>query len=74
MPSGTGTAKGEHMNADPNAIIDRLVQLVDWAETYNDPASFIEIRRTLNNELRQTIDRFTDEVVARKLREINNES
>lgn len=53
-------------------MIDRIVSLVYWAEMYKDPTSFIEISRVLNNELRQTIDHFIDEVIAKKLREINN--
>ncbi len=60
------------MAADPNATIDRLVNLVDWAEMYPNAQSFMELRRVLNNELRQDIDRFLDETVAKKLREINN--
>ncbi len=62
------------MSADPNALIDRLVQLVDWAEIYPNAQSFMELRRTLNNELRQEIDSFLDQQIAKKLREINNES
>ncbi len=63
------------MSADPNAVIDRIVKLVDWSEMFKDPQTFMEIRRTLNNELRQEIDQYADEVVAKKLREINeNES
>ncbi len=62
------------MPADPNALIDRLVKLVDWAEIYPNAQSFMELRRTLNNELRQEIDCFLDQQIAKKLREINNES
>jgi hypothetical protein len=43
---------------DPNDLIDRIVDALDYAELANDAQGLIQARRLLNNELRQAIDQY----------------
>jgi hypothetical protein len=50
-----------------NEAIDHITKLLSWAELYPTPQSFIEIRKYLNQELRQAIVDYAAEELAKGL-------
>jgi hypothetical protein len=54
---------------DPNELIDSIVDAIDYAEIAMDVQGLIKARRLLNNDLRQAIDLYVQDEVAKALRE-----
>lgn len=54
--------------ANPNDLIDTIVDAIDYAETARDAQGLIKARRLLNNDLRQAIDLFVQDEVIRVLK------
>jgi HD superfamily phosphohydrolase YqeK len=52
---------------DPNDLIDTIVDAIDYAEVAQDLQGLIKARRLLNNDLRQAIDVYVQDEVARVL-------
>lgn len=50
---------------DPNDLIDSIVDAIDYAEIAKDAQGLIKARRLLNNDLRQAIDLYVQDEVAR---------
>ncbi len=76
----TGTAKGgkkstaawptsekADLAADPNDLIDTIVDAIDYAELAKDSQGLIKARRLLNNDLRQAIDVYVQGEVSKAL-------
>lgn len=53
--------------ANPNDLIDTIVDAIDYAETARDSQGLIKARRLLNNDLRQAIDIYIQDEVTRAL-------
>jgi hypothetical protein len=75
MSFGSWIAKGEYIMdmtitkkpvviRKPDDLIDTLIRKISDAELSQNPYEFIDIRRILNNELRQTIDVYAEQVKA----------
>lgn len=54
--------------ADPNDLIDSIVDAIDYAEIARDAQGLIKARKLLNNDLRQAIDAYVQEEVSKALR------
>jgi hypothetical protein len=52
---------------DPNDLIDTIVDAIDYAEVAQDLQGLIKARRLLNNDLRQAIDVYVQDELARVL-------
>jgi hypothetical protein len=50
---------------DPNDLIDAIVDAIDYAEVAHDAQGLNRARRLLNNELRQAIDLYVQQELAR---------
>jgi HD superfamily phosphohydrolase YqeK len=50
---------------DPNDLIDSIVDAIDYVEIAKDFYGLIKARRLLNNDLRQAIDIYVQEEVAK---------
>ncbi len=58
---------GRELKVDPNELIDTIVDAIDYAEIARDSQGLTKARRLLNNDLRQAIDTYVQEEVARAL-------
>lgn len=54
--------------ANPNDLIDSIVDAIDYAEIARDAQGLIKARRLLNNDLRQAIDLYIQDEVTRALK------
>jgi len=54
---------------DPNDLIDSIVDAIDYAEIARDAQGLTKARRLLNNDLRQAIDLYVQEEVARAVKQ-----
>ncbi|RPI87729.1 MAG: hypothetical protein EHM41_03945 [Chloroflexi bacterium] len=54
--------------ADPNDLIDSIVDAIDYAEMARDTQGLIKARKLLNNDLRQAIDLYVQDEVTKALR------
>lgn len=54
--------------ADPNDLIDSIVDAIDYAEMARDTQGLIKARKLLNNDLRQAIDLYVHDEVTKALR------
>jgi hypothetical protein len=54
--------------ANPNDLIDSIVDAIDYAEIARDAQGLIKARKLLNNDLRQAIDLFIQDEVRRALK------
>jgi hypothetical protein len=52
---------------DPNDLIDRIVDAIDYAELARDTQGLVKARRLLNNDLRQAIDVYVQDEVTKAL-------
>lgn len=52
---------------NPNDLIDTIVDAIDYVEIAKDLQGLIKARRLLNNDLRQAIDGYVQDEVARAL-------
>lgn len=52
---------------DPNDLIDTIVDAIDYAEIAKDEQGLLKARRLLNNDLRQAIDSYIRNEVAKAL-------
>jgi hypothetical protein len=52
---------------DPNDLIDSIVDAIDYVEIARDLQGLIKARRLLNNDLRQAIDVYVQNEVAKAL-------
>ena len=52
---------------DPNDLIDRIVDAIDYAEVARDTQGLNQARRLLNNELRQAIDMYVQSEISKVL-------
>jgi HD superfamily phosphohydrolase YqeK len=50
---------------NPNDLIDSIVDAIDYAELARDTMGLNRARRLLNNDLRQAIDQYVEQEVAR---------
>ncbi len=59
---------------DPNDLIDTIVDAIDYAEIAKDEQGLLKARRLLNNDLRQAIDSYVRNEVAKALQQPANAS
>ncbi len=52
---------------DPNDLIDSIVDAIDYAEIAKDEQGLLKARRLLNNDLRQAIDTYVRDEIAKAL-------
>jgi HD superfamily phosphohydrolase YqeK len=52
---------------DPNDLIDSIVDAIDYVEIAKDFYGLVKARRLLNNDLRQAIDIYVQEEVAKAM-------
>ena len=50
-----------------NDMIDRIIAALNWVELHPTPTNFINLRKMLNNQLRQAIDEYVAEELAKAL-------
>jgi hypothetical protein len=56
-----------NLAADPNDLIDSIVDAIDYAEIARDNHGLIKARRLLNNDLRQAIDLYVQDEIQKAL-------
>ena len=54
---------------DPNDLIDTIVDAIDYTEITRDMQGLLKARRLLNNDLRQAIDLYVQDEIAKALHE-----
>ena len=50
-----------------NDLIDKIISKINWLEAHPTPINFIEMRNLLNHELRQAIDSYVADELAKTL-------
>jgi len=59
--------------ADPNDLIDSIVDAIDYAELARDDQGLIKARRLLKNDLRQAIDLYVQDEVSKALDQLDGQ-
>lgn len=54
---------------DPNDLIDSIVDAIDYVEIARDIQGLIKARRLLNNDLRQAIDMYVQDEIAKAVQQ-----
>jgi hypothetical protein len=66
-PAWPHSGKASEVVANPNDLIDTIVDAIDYAELAKDSQGLIKARRLLNNDLRQAIDIYVQGEVTQAL-------
>ena len=53
-----------------NDLIDRIIHKINWLEAHPTPTNFIDLRNTLNHQLRQAIDDYVNEEMAKAIMQV----